>query len=122
MEKKKCKRSSFESNSSIETESSFSQNSETFIREKRRYKSVTFSHDIDIVSIDNYKHINRKLSLPAYVIYENYKQVKLENIQNQQNKKRNHLKDDFQIKIHKRNASEDFSSQHHDNCFVCSIF
>ena len=61
MEKKKCKRSSFESNSSIETESSFSQNSETFIREKRRFKSVTFSHEIDIVSIDNYKHINRKL-------------------------------------------------------------
>ena len=94
MEQSECKRKSFESNDSIET--SFSKNSYNYKSNSRKNKSVSFDN-IDIISVDNYKNVNRSLTLPAFVISENYKQVKLEKKQKDLNKKIKEIKIEEEI-------------------------
>ena len=108
MEPSDCKRKSFESNDSIET--TFSKNSDGYQINSRKNKSVTVNN-IDIVSVDNYKKINRSLTLPAFVISENYKQVKLEKKQKDLNKKIKEIK-----------IEEEIYSSHSNSCFDCVIY
>ena len=108
MQQSQPKRKSFQSNDSIET--SISKNSCEFKSNSRKNKSVTFDN-IDIVSVDNYKNINRTLTLPAFVISENYRLVKLEKKQKELDKK-----------IKEIQIDEEIYSTHHDNCFNCMIY
>ncbi len=107
MEPSDCKRKSFESNDSIET--TFSKNSDEYQINSRKNKSVTFNN-IDIVSVDNYKKINRSLTLPAFVISENYKQVKLEK------------KQALDKKIREIKIDEEIYPSGYESCFNCLIY
>jgi hypothetical protein len=107
MEQSECKRKSFESNDSIET--SFSKNSNNYKSNSRKNKSVTFDN-IYIISVDNYKNVNRSLSLPAFVISENYKQVKLEK------------KQALDKKIREIKIDEEIYPSGYESCFNCLIY
>jgi uncharacterized protein YkuJ len=107
MEQSECKRKSFESNDSIET--SFSKNSYNYKSNSRKNKSVSFDN-IDIISVDNYKNVNRSLTLPAFVISENYKQVKLEK------------KQALDKKIREIKIDEEIYPSGYESCFNCLIY
>ena len=110
MEQSECKRKSFESNDSIET--SFSKNSYNYKSNSRKNKSVSF----DNIYINQYtgqrsdNNVNRSLTLPAFVISENYKQVKLEK------------KQALDKKIREIKIDEEIYPSGYESCFNCLIY
>ena len=82
------------------------------ISKKNSIKSVSFSRNIDVVSVDNYKNINKKLNLPNSVIKKNYDEVKLNKIK----------QEEIQKEINKVKINNEIYSENEFKCFNCSIF
>ena len=82
------------------------------ISKKNSIKSVSFSRDIDVVSVDNYKKINKKLNIPNSVIKKNYDEVKLNKIK----------QEEIQNEINNIKINNEIYSENKDKCFICCIF
>ena len=82
------------------------------ISKKNSIKSVSFSQNIDVVSVDNYKNINRKLSISKHVIKKNYDEVKLNKIK----------QEEIQKEINIVKINNEIYSENEFKCFNCSIF
>ncbi len=82
------------------------------ISKKNSIKSVSFSRDIDVVSVDNYKKINKKLNIPNSVIKKNYDEVKLNKIK----------QEEIQNEINNIKINNEIYSENNEKCFNCCIF
>ena len=82
------------------------------ISKKNSIKSVSFSRNIDVVSVDNYKNINKKLNLPNSVIKKNYNEVKLNKIK----------QEEIQNEINNVKINNEIYSENNEKCFNCCIF